>query len=272
MRVGLPRMHKESGERRDLLPSFVAALCRDGATDVVLEDGYGAAMDLSPEDYTSIDPRVRFATYREVFDQDVVVVIRCPDEASDPVDAARRDARVDAAFPDPSLARPVARRTGDRRTEPRIRDRRRRSPAGGEPAGRRLERRRGRVQGAGRDPRGLLAPGPSTAAGDLPGVGRRRGVRDACGDPVRGPAPAGGDGGEGRPRCRGDGRGLRPHLARGLHARSTGTDRPPDRRHAPDRPVDAGGSQRVAGGRFRRMRSCSTSRATRTSRTRNRRW
>lgn len=73
-------MHKESGERRDLLPSFVAALCRDGATQVVLEDGYGAAMDLQPADYASIDPRVRFATYREVFDQDVVVVIRCPDE------------------------------------------------------------------------------------------------------------------------------------------------------------------------------------------------
>ena len=51
MRVGLPRMHKEAGERRDLLPPFVAALCRDGATEVVLEDGYGAAMDLLPADY-----------------------------------------------------------------------------------------------------------------------------------------------------------------------------------------------------------------------------
>ena len=46
----------------------------------MLEDGYGVAMDLEPEEYTSIDPRVRFATYREVFDQDVVVVIRCPDD------------------------------------------------------------------------------------------------------------------------------------------------------------------------------------------------
>jgi alanine dehydrogenase len=73
-------MHKEAGDRRDLLPPFVAALCRDGATEVLLEVGYGSAIGLEATDYTSIDPRVRFAPYREVFEQDVVVVIRCPDE------------------------------------------------------------------------------------------------------------------------------------------------------------------------------------------------
>ena len=80
MRVGLPRMHKEAGERRDFLPALVAAICRDGATQVVLEHGYGRAMGIEAERYASIDPRVRFADHHEVFHQDVVIVIRCPDE------------------------------------------------------------------------------------------------------------------------------------------------------------------------------------------------
>ncbi len=80
MRVGLPRMHKEAGERRDFLPSFVAALCRDGAEAVVLEEGYGSGMDVDPAEYLDASPCVRSGSYREVFDQDVVAVTRCPDE------------------------------------------------------------------------------------------------------------------------------------------------------------------------------------------------
>jgi alanine dehydrogenase len=72
-------MHKETGERRDFLPPFVAALCRDGAAEVVLEERYGTGMGLEPGAYLELDPRVRFAPHREVFDQDVVVVLRCPD-------------------------------------------------------------------------------------------------------------------------------------------------------------------------------------------------
>jgi alanine dehydrogenase len=82
MNVGLPRMHKEAGERRDFLPPFVAALCRDGAEALVLEEGYGSGMGVDPAEYLAVAPCVRFAPYREVFDQDVVVVVRCPsDEA-----------------------------------------------------------------------------------------------------------------------------------------------------------------------------------------------
>lgn len=73
-------MHKEAGERRDFLPSFVGALCRDGASEVVLEEGYGAAMDIRPQEYTSQGPCVRFVPYPEVFDQDVVAVMRFPAE------------------------------------------------------------------------------------------------------------------------------------------------------------------------------------------------
>jgi alanine dehydrogenase len=85
MRIGLPRMHKEAGERRDFPPAFVAALCRDGATEVILEDGYGAGMRVPRGAYEGIGGCVRFAGYDDVLDQDVVVVIRCPDD-----DAIRR--------------------------------------------------------------------------------------------------------------------------------------------------------------------------------------
>ncbi len=37
-------------------------------------------MGLDAEAYLALDPRVRFAPYREVFDQDVVVVLRFPEE------------------------------------------------------------------------------------------------------------------------------------------------------------------------------------------------
>ena len=85
MRVGLPRMHKEVGERRDFTPAFVTALCRDGAEEVVLEEGYGSGIGVAREAYEGVVGRVRFAGYDEVLDQDVVVVIRCPDD-----DAIRR--------------------------------------------------------------------------------------------------------------------------------------------------------------------------------------
>jgi alanine dehydrogenase len=78
--VGLPRMHKEAGERRDFLPDLVGFLERVGAQEIVLEEGYGSGMGLDPDEYRRASARVRFAPYDEVLAQDVVVVVRCPDE------------------------------------------------------------------------------------------------------------------------------------------------------------------------------------------------
>ena len=47
MNVGLPRMHKEAGERRDFLPDFVRAPRRGGRRRIVVEEGYGSGMDIS---------------------------------------------------------------------------------------------------------------------------------------------------------------------------------------------------------------------------------
>lgn len=78
--VGLPRMHKEAGERRDFLPPFAALLDRAGAERIVVEEGYGAGVAAGEADYLGASERLRFGTLEECLEQDVVVVVRCPDE------------------------------------------------------------------------------------------------------------------------------------------------------------------------------------------------
>jgi len=80
MNVGLPRMHKEAGERRDFLPRFVSVLESSGATAITLEEGYGSGMDIPAAAYEAASSRVRFASYEETLAQDLVVVVRCPEE------------------------------------------------------------------------------------------------------------------------------------------------------------------------------------------------
>lgn len=77
--IGMARMHAEFGERRDFLPSFIARLIRRGA-NVILEHGYGAGMGFTQEDYRSVAPNIQFMTHEEIFQQDFVMVLRCPTE------------------------------------------------------------------------------------------------------------------------------------------------------------------------------------------------
>lgn len=77
--IGLPRMRAEVGERRDFLPAFVAMLIEAGA-DVVVEAGVGAGMGLDVDDYTQAAPGVIFGSHADAYAQDVVLVLRCPDD------------------------------------------------------------------------------------------------------------------------------------------------------------------------------------------------
>ncbi len=77
--IGLARMHQETGERRDFLPDFAAALEKAGAR-VVLEHGYGCGMGVTEQEYTAAAPRARFAPLEEVYRQDIVIVLRWPGE------------------------------------------------------------------------------------------------------------------------------------------------------------------------------------------------
>ncbi len=76
---GLPRMHKEAGERRDFLPQFVANMTKSGAR-VVLEQGYGSGMGLTESDYFRAAPSVKFVSLAEAYRQDYVLVLRCPSD------------------------------------------------------------------------------------------------------------------------------------------------------------------------------------------------
>lgn len=78
--IGMARMHVEFGERRDFLPPFIARLIRRGA-NVVLEHGYGSGMGYTQEDYQAVAPQVQFASHEEIFQQEYVLVLRCPTEA-----------------------------------------------------------------------------------------------------------------------------------------------------------------------------------------------
>jgi alanine dehydrogenase len=71
-------MHQEAGERRDFLPGLVSWLDTAGAGEIVLERGYGSAIEVPAAAYRAASPRVRFAEYAECLLQDVVVVLRCP--------------------------------------------------------------------------------------------------------------------------------------------------------------------------------------------------
>jgi alanine dehydrogenase len=79
--LGLPRIHRERGERRDFLPSLVRWLDAAGVDEIVLEEGYGSAMSLPASAYALESDRVRFAPYAECMDQDLVAVLRCPSDA-----------------------------------------------------------------------------------------------------------------------------------------------------------------------------------------------
>ncbi|HET9723772.1 MAG TPA: hypothetical protein VFR44_08010 [Actinomycetota bacterium] len=77
---GLPRMHKEAGERRDFLPPLVGKLA-DRGVEVYVEGGIGSGMGFRDQDYTDLSPLVHVVTNEEAFRADVVLTLRCPDEA-----------------------------------------------------------------------------------------------------------------------------------------------------------------------------------------------
>ena len=77
MSLGLARMHQEPGERRDFLPDFVADLASK-EIDLFLEHDYGSGIGYSESDYLAVAPRVRFADLEEIYNQDIVLVLRYP--------------------------------------------------------------------------------------------------------------------------------------------------------------------------------------------------
>jgi alanine dehydrogenase len=76
--VGLPRMHREAGERRDFLPPLVGLLAANGA-EIHVETGIGSGMGYTDVDYTTLSPDVWVTDEDDAYRQDIVVVLRAPE-------------------------------------------------------------------------------------------------------------------------------------------------------------------------------------------------
>lgn len=76
--VGLPRMHRESSERRDFLPPLVGLLAAAGA-EVHVESGIGSGMGYTDLDYTAVSPDVVVTDEDDCYKQDLVLVLRAPE-------------------------------------------------------------------------------------------------------------------------------------------------------------------------------------------------
>jgi alanine dehydrogenase len=72
-------MRKEPGERRDFLPPLLDKLIRH-VGEIVVERGIGSGMGYRDADYTGVDRRILLGTHEDAYQQDVVVVLRCPND------------------------------------------------------------------------------------------------------------------------------------------------------------------------------------------------
>jgi len=75
--IGLPRMQKESAEKRVFLPEFIQYLTTFD-TPVYLEEGYGSRSGFTFDDYCQGNNKVHMCSRAETFQQDVVIVLRSP--------------------------------------------------------------------------------------------------------------------------------------------------------------------------------------------------
>ncbi|MBU3192091.1 alanine dehydrogenase [Clostridium bowmanii] len=76
--IGFPRMHKETNEKRDFLPSFFDMLKKENV-QIFLEEGYGLALGYSKQDYLVNNENIQFVTKRKCYEKDIVVVLRSPE-------------------------------------------------------------------------------------------------------------------------------------------------------------------------------------------------
>mgnify|MGYP001093809779 FL=1 len=77
--IGFPRMEQEAGEKRVFLPDFIQRMADLGA-QVMIEEGYGSRSGFDRADFRQGNIKVSFGSRQDAFDQDVVLVLRSPDD------------------------------------------------------------------------------------------------------------------------------------------------------------------------------------------------
>ena len=70
-------MHREAGEKRDFLPSFIEALDAAGAEEIVVERGYGSGMGIDEPAYSAASSRLVVGDLADCLSQEAVLQIRC---------------------------------------------------------------------------------------------------------------------------------------------------------------------------------------------------
>jgi alanine dehydrogenase len=75
--LGLPRMSNEAGEKRVFLPDFVQFIANLGV-NIHIEEGYGSRSGYLFEDYKLASPLIHLSSKEEAYQQDVVLILRCP--------------------------------------------------------------------------------------------------------------------------------------------------------------------------------------------------
>ena len=77
--IGFPRMEQEVGEKRVFLPDFIQRMA-DLGFQVMIEEGYGSRSGFDKADYRQGNIKVSFGSRQDVFDQDLVLILRSPDK------------------------------------------------------------------------------------------------------------------------------------------------------------------------------------------------
>ncbi|WP_422484682.1 hypothetical protein [Gudongella sp. DL1XJH-153] len=78
--IGFPRMNKEESERRDFVPLLFRLLQLNQDIEILVEEDYGIGMGFGINDYLLANDRIKILPRREVFNADMVVVLRTPEE------------------------------------------------------------------------------------------------------------------------------------------------------------------------------------------------
>ena len=77
--VGFPRIKNFGGDIRDFLPSLFQYLKKFENLEIFAEKGYGSGFGLTGEDYLEANPRVKFVTSDEIYQKDLIVILKMPE-------------------------------------------------------------------------------------------------------------------------------------------------------------------------------------------------
>lgn len=80
--MGFPTIRNFPGDIREYTPGLFAYLDKFSNIQIVLEDGYGERLGYCADDYLHACQRIKFSSMNEVYQQDMIVILKNPDLAN----------------------------------------------------------------------------------------------------------------------------------------------------------------------------------------------